>query len=201
MSAHRTLWFLTGPRVWDYDCVVGVNYVVLVAAGSGIAPIRAAIESEMLGLKKVRSRGPGKHGEGRQPFEPARPTSSGSLSYLVLPGVVCLLRVEDVKQEMSITARALGGCADDCTPPLCADLWCRQAARYSKLYYGVRTPKHLAYTERFDLWREKGVEVVPVYSRVPVPMGTDGYWGYIQVGPCMVVRGVPIQMTGSTEWR
>ena len=32
----------------------GINFVLLLAAGSGIAPIRAAIESEMLGLKKVR---------------------------------------------------------------------------------------------------------------------------------------------------
>jgi hypothetical protein len=31
----------------------GINHVLLLAAGSGIAPIRAAIESEQLGLKKV----------------------------------------------------------------------------------------------------------------------------------------------------
>lgn len=31
----------------------GVNFVLLLAAGSGIAPIRAAIESEALGLGKV----------------------------------------------------------------------------------------------------------------------------------------------------
>lgn len=39
----------------DNPTTPGVNFVLLLAAGSGIAPIRAAIESEQLGLKKVRS--------------------------------------------------------------------------------------------------------------------------------------------------
>lgn len=86
----------------------GINFVLLLAAGSGIAPIRAAIESEMLGLKKM--------------------------------------------------------------------------SRYSRLYLGVRSPAHLPYTEKFDAWREKGLEIIPCFSRAPVPMNSSGYWGYVQQG-------------------
>lgn len=29
--------------------------------------------------------------------------------------------------------------------------------------------------------QERGVEVLPCFSRVPVPLGSPGYWGYVQV--------------------
>jgi len=41
-----------GYQIQSFD-EQGINFVILIAAGSGIAPIRAAIESEMLALKKV----------------------------------------------------------------------------------------------------------------------------------------------------
>lgn len=53
--------------------------------------------------------------------------------------------------------------------------------RSVKLYYGARYPKRMAYVERFKLWEEDGVEVVPVMSR---PELADEPWtgktGYIQ---------------------
>jgi hypothetical protein len=45
----------------------------------------------------------------------------------------------------------------------------------------VRTPAHLPYKERFEDWRARGMEVMPVFSRAPVPLNSSGYWGYIQV--------------------
>lgn len=85
----------------------GVNMVVMCAAGSGIAPIRAAIESEELGLSELSRRG--------------------------------------------------------------------------RLYFGVKTPQHLPYQDRFPAWRERGVQVIPIFSRAPVPPSNQGaYNGYIQ---------------------
>jgi ferredoxin-NADP reductase len=47
------------------------------------------------------------------------------------------------------------------------------------LYYGARTPAHLAYADKFDAWSASGVKVTPVVSQ---PAGTDwdGATGYVQ---------------------
>uniref|UniRef100_A0A7S2UVS4 Oxidoreductase FAD/NAD(P)-binding domain-containing protein n=1 Tax=Fibrocapsa japonica TaxID=94617 RepID=A0A7S2UVS4_9STRA len=48
-----------------------------------------------------------------------------------------------------------------------------------RLYYGVKTPDHLAYKDKFEAWAADGVEIVPVVSR-PEGTGWTGRTGYIQ---------------------
>ncbi|TFJ82800.1 hypothetical protein NSK_005876 [Nannochloropsis salina CCMP1776] len=96
-----------GYQVQNFD-QEGIKHVLLLAAGTGIAPIRAAIESDVLGLDKM--------------------------------------------------------------------------SRYSRLYFGVRSPAYLPYTEKFPEWEARGVKIIPCFSRTPVPMNSPGYWGYVQQG-------------------
>lgn len=84
------------------------NHILLFATGSGIAPIRAAIESPINGVFPNR--------------------------------------------RQSVT-----------------------------LFYGARTPDRMSYMDKFDEWRENGVDVVPVISRPGDAEGTwDGRTGYVQ---------------------
>ncbi|CAK0827407.1 unnamed protein product [Prorocentrum cordatum] len=50
--------------------------------------------------------------------------------------------------------------------------------KVSRLYLGARTTAALAYEDRFDAWRKRGVEVVPVLSRAGD--GWAGRGGYVQ---------------------
>lgn len=47
-----------------------------------------------------------------------------------------------------------------------------------RLYYGARSMRHLAFQDRFELWREQGVSVVPVLSQGEP--GWAGKRGYVQ---------------------
>ena len=47
------------------------------------------------------------------------------------------------------------------------------------LYYGARTPQHMAYTDMFAAWARRGVVVTPVISR-PAGTGWTGATGYVQ---------------------
>jgi NAD(P)H-flavin reductase len=47
------------------------------------------------------------------------------------------------------------------------------------LYYGARTPNHLAYADKFDAWAAAGVKITPVISQ-PSGTGWDGATGYVQ---------------------
>lgn len=52
------------------------------------------------------------------------------------------------------------------------------AGKVCRLYFGARTQEGMAYTDRFDDWKQRGVEVVPVISK-----GSDnwtGRRGYVQ---------------------
>lgn len=53
--------------------------------------------------------------------------------------------------------------------------------RSVKLFYGARYPERMAYMDRFKLWEEDGVEVIPVMSR---PKDSTEKWtgrtGYVQ---------------------
>jgi len=51
--------------------------------------------------------------------------------------------------------------------------------RTAKLYYGARTPEHMAYAAKFQDWESLGVQVIPVMSR-PVDDDWDGETGYVQ---------------------
>ena len=55
-------------------------------------------------------------------------------------------------------------------------------SRSCKLYYGVKTPRHLAFEQSFDNWRSKGIEIIPVLSqpRDNYSAGWKGKTGYIQ---------------------
>ena len=88
--------------------------VILLACGTGIAPIASVIESNALGLKTV--------------------------SYTSL------------------------------------------MERTATLYYGVRTPKHLLFEDRFSSWESLGIKIVPVISRLDdeKSKGWTGRTGYIQ---------------------
>eukprot|EP00171_Calliarthron_tuberculosum_P013478 IDg13478t1 len=56
-----------------------------------------------------------------------------------------------------------------------------RSRRNVRLYYGARYPSRMAYMDRFPLWREDGVDVIPVMSQ---PELSDGGWdgkvGYVQ---------------------
>jgi NAD(P)H-flavin reductase len=62
-----------------------------------------------------------------------------------------------------------------------------QMARRGKLYYGIKTAKHLAYKDKLKLWEARGLTVAPCFSQTPVPLAFNpGYSGYVQVrGGCM----------------
>ena len=53
------------------------------------------------------------------------------------------------------------------------------SGRGARLYYGVRTPDHMAYADKFEEWEALGVRVLPVVSQ---PEGHDwnGLTGHIQ---------------------
>lgn len=56
-----------------------------------------------------------------------------------------------------------------------------QSRRSVKLFYGARYPERMAYMDRFKLWEEDGIEVIPVMSRpTNSKLGWDGRTGYIQ---------------------
>lgn len=96
---------LTYPPVPDED---SPKDILLFATGSGIAPIRAAIESLLNGLR--------------------------------------------IPQRRSV-----------------------------KLFYGARYPERMAYIDRFKLWEQDGVEVIPVMSQPELGKGEwSGRKGYIQ---------------------
>eukprot|EP00591_Stephanopyxis_turris_P015557 CAMPEP_0195542312 /NCGR_PEP_ID=MMETSP0794_2-20130614/51536_1 /TAXON_ID=515487 /ORGANISM="Stephanopyxis turris, Strain CCMP 815" /LENGTH=325 /DNA_ID=CAMNT_0040676443 /DNA_START=30 /DNA_END=1007 /DNA_ORIENTATION=+ len=54
-----------------------------------------------------------------------------------------------------------------------------KGGRSARLYYGVRSPEDMVYSDRFSAWEAGGVQVVPVVSQ---PEGTDwaGRTGYVQ---------------------
>lgn len=53
--------------------------------------------------------------------------------------------------------------------------------RSVKLFYGARYPERMAYMDRFKLWEEDGVEVIPVMSRSGESKAQwNGQTGYIQ---------------------
>lgn len=53
--------------------------------------------------------------------------------------------------------------------------------RSVKLFYGARYPERMAYMDRFKLWQEDGVEVIPVMSQPDnCKSPWDGRTGYIQ---------------------
>jgi len=47
------------------------------------------------------------------------------------------------------------------------------------LYFGCRTPELMSYQDKFDAWREMGVDVTPVISQ-PDGTGWEGATGYVQ---------------------
>ena len=51
--------------------------------------------------------------------------------------------------------------------------------RGARLYYGARTPDHMAYADKFEEWEALGVQVLPVISQ-PDGHQWDGLTGYIQ---------------------
>lgn len=53
--------------------------------------------------------------------------------------------------------------------------------RTVKLYYGTQFPQRMAFTDRFALWREDGVEVIPVMSQPELSADLwQGRTGYVQ---------------------
>jgi NAD(P)H-flavin reductase len=50
-------------------------------------------------------------------------------------------------------------------------------ARTGQLFYGVQSDELMAFADRFEAWRKRGVEIVPVRSRAP---GASGATGYVQ---------------------
>lgn len=48
-----------------------------------------------------------------------------------------------------------------------------------ELYYGARTPEMMSYTDKFEAWKIKGVDVTPVISQ-PDGTGWEGATGYVQ---------------------
>ncbi len=53
--------------------------------------------------------------------------------------------------------------------------------RSVKLYYGARYPERMPYMDRFKLWKEDGVEVIPVMSRAGESKEKwEGRTGYVQ---------------------
>lgn len=53
--------------------------------------------------------------------------------------------------------------------------------RSVKLFYGARYPERMAYMDRFKLWEQDGVEVIPVMSRPGDSKETwNGKSGYVQ---------------------
>ena len=61
-------------------------------------------------------------------------------------------------------------------------------ARTARLYYGVRTEEDLCFVDRFPLWEQAGVEVVPVLSQPSE--NWQGRTGYVQ--NALEEDGVPI---------
>lgn len=51
-----------------------------------------------------------------------------------------------------------------------------------KFYYGVKTPNHIPFQSKFDDWKKKGIEVIPVISQPndPFSLNWKGKKGYIQ---------------------
>lgn len=48
-------------------------------------------------------------------------------------------------------------------------------ARTGQLFYGVQSDELMAFADRFDAWRKRGIEIVPVRSRAPAAAGAKGY--------------------------
>jgi NAD(P)H-flavin reductase len=92
----------------DWSC----TNILLLAAGSGIAPIAAAIESDILSLQVT--------------------------AYQTL------------------------------------------FERKATLYVGARDEEHLPFRSKFEEWKKRGVEVVPVYSKPSAGSGWGGKTGYVQ---------------------
>lgn len=185
-----------GYQVQNFD-QEGIKHVLLLAAGTGIAPIRAAIESDVLGLDKV---GPADTKHTLILVVSRVVASDGSEGFLFRWGCVALLLFPDPPPFLSpflpsLMEDGIGsamtrwqfGAFSSITfrrslhsPFLPLPLSCPpflQMSRYSRLYFGVRSPAYLPYTEKFPEWEARGVKIIPCFSRTPVPMNSPGYWG------------------------
>jgi len=66
-----------------------------------------------------------------------------------------------------------------------------KGGRSCRLYYGIRSPSHMAYADKFARWERAGVAVVPIVSR-PEECKTEwpGRTGYVQ--NALEEDGVPV---------